>query len=191
MLRSLTFGALVLFCIASAGTAFAEDFARSGGYVGLSAFGVSSPQAEDELDDAIPFADVDIPATGGLGVYVGSRFHPHFSAEFEFDLVPDQDVEVNGSNAGNIKAYTGTASAKLYLLTGRIQPYLQGGGGVMHLGGSAAKSTTDFVGRVATGVDVYITENLVFDVSLDYLPAAGDLDDYDQVLYGAGIQFRF
>ena len=52
-------------------------------------------------------------------------------------------------------------------------------------------SETEVIGRFGGGADLYVTENVVFHFSVDYVLPGGSLDTFDYISYGAGIQYRF
>ena len=158
MPRLIAISALLVF--AGVGPALAEDneWSRDGPYLAIFI--------------AVPFqtteGGVDIePGFGGRGGY---RFHPHFSGEVQFEWLAPRDIKRGGSKAAKLKTVTATANAKGYLLTGRIQPYLLTGIGLMHsdldgttggFGGLPKKQSDDFLARFGGGVELYIDPETV------------------------------
>lgn len=189
--RSMFVGIPISIAIMTSMTApaFAGEWDRFGVYVGLDGFSVESPHYENELDnDGSTTKSVDIPATGAVALYVGARLHPNFALEGEFDYVPEQRVKVGGSTVNSEPVYSGTVNGKIHFTTWRIQPYVLLGVGAL---GTSHTAETDLVGRFGVGCDFYVTKNWLFSVSTDYLIGSGNFDDYDQLLSGGGVQYRF
>ena len=96
-----------------------------------------------------------------------------------------------------------TSNVKGFFLTGRYQPYLLVGAGVMTadttlrdtvgLPPSATGTESDeaFVMRFGGGIDLYATENVVVTLEADYVYPFGSLDDLRYVTIGWGVQYRF
>ena len=86
---------------------------------------------------------------------------------------------------------------KAYLLTNRIQPYVLGGLGFMHVeiedtvGVGLDFSDTFFAIRLGGGVDYYWTENIVLDVELGGVLTVDDPFDLNQFTFAFGMQYRF
>jgi opacity protein-like surface antigen len=137
----------------------------------------------------------------GLGVRAGYRFLPHLAAEAQFQWFSGADVELdvkaNKANAIQVETLTFTANLKAYLLTGRIQPFLLTGVGVMHLDADdkmniGIKTSGDaFVARFGGGLDFYINDHFAFVVDGGYLLPTGSLDNLNQVVWSVGLQYRF
>jgi hypothetical protein len=188
MPRLIAISALLVF--AGVGPALAEDneWSRDGLYLALI---LSVPFQTTEKG-------VDIePGFGGRGGY---RFHPHFSGEVQFEWLSPRDINRGGSKAAKLKTVTATANAKGYLLTGRIQPYLLTGIGLMHsdldgtnvgFGGLPKKQSDDFLARFGGGVEIYIDPETVLTLESNYMLPTGDASDLDHVLVSFGIQIRF
>jgi opacity protein-like surface antigen len=182
--------------------ASSEDFARSGFYLGLSVIGGAYTQVDEEIEDALQAlgysVDVDMDPAVGFDVYGGYRLHPHFALEAEFEMLPEAEIDVSGvGTVAELETWTLMANAKAFLLTGRAQPFLRVGVGAMDaeiestIGPSNRDGETDFAARFGGGVDVYLTEQIVFEAGASYVLPTGDLEDVDYVSFGGGIQFRF
>ena len=126
---------------------------------------------------------------------LGYRLHPHVAAEGEFEWLSEADVEIGGSNAGTIEAWTFMAGVKAYVLPDRVQPYLG-----LALGGMVAEAESgpldntesSFALRVGGGVDVYITRNIYGNFGISYvIPTDDMLDELDYVSFGWGFGYRF
>jgi opacity protein-like surface antigen len=100
-----------------------------------------------------------------------------------------------------------TTNTKGYLLTGRYQPFVLLGVGVMAAnyefvvrnevrdrhgwGHSWNDSQIDFVMRFGGGIDLYATKHVVVSAEVDYVLPFGDLEDLDYLSFGLGLQYRF
>jgi opacity protein-like surface antigen len=221
MARLILFSAILVFAGVVPVLAQEDDYARKGIYAGISMAGTSYLKVEDDVkDDFEPSGfgysggtDTDDPL--GLGVQVGYRFHPHFSAEAGFLWFSSSETEFSGeqfpdpadpngeiTDANNLSVFkletlNLTGNLKGYLLTGRIQPFVLVGGGLMHAnvddkfdlgtisGGSA------FAARFGGGVEFYVISNIAVVVDLDYVLPTGKLDRLNQFMWSVGLNYRF
>lgn len=178
------------------------DYGRSGAYVGVNIVGGFYTRFEDELEDQLSaigyVVSVDMDDGVGFGVYGGYRVHPHFAVEVEFEMLPDVDVGIDGlGDFFEIETWTLTANGKVFLLTGRTQPYLLAGLGVMEVdaedtvGVGVSVTDSDFALRFGAGLEFYVTESVVGSAGIDYVLPTGDVEYLDYVSIGVGIQYRF
>lgn len=205
---------LLLLCWATPGNA-QDDYARNGFYVGLAgtyAIDTFEDDVEDDINAELValgyVVDLDVEESFGINGRIGYRFHRNFSAEFEVEWLDgfESDVDEVAVPLGKIltidvETVTFTGNAKGYLLTGRYQPFLLVGLGVMTaetkvkdtvgLGFSESDRFTDFAMRFGGGLDLYATENVVISVGADYVLPVGDVEDLDYVSIGWGFQYRF
>ncbi len=197
-LTTATTTALTLIgaCLVSTAPAFSEeesDYARSGAYVGGSVIGGSYVRLDSASSD--PEAD---PAPG-FKLYGGYRVNPAIALEVELEMLMDSDIEANGlNNAAEVNSWIATANAKIFWMHDRIQPYTLMGMGMMSVtvDDSAGFSMNDpdrgFAMRFGAGLDFYLTRSIVASVGANYiLAAASEIEDFDLVTYGAGLQYRF
>jgi len=215
MKRLILFSAILVF--AGAGPALAEDegddFARNGIYAGVNMAGVYYTEVEDDVKNAIEAlgysGNTDMERPLGLGVHVGYRFHPHLSGEVEFlwftnsltdftgVLGGDPDANEVKFDAYKFETLNLTGNLKGYLLTGRIQPFLLAGGGLMHLNArdkvnlGTTSSGDAFVARFGGGVDLYLNPHVLFVVEGGYLLPTGKLDRMKGALWSVGLNYRF
>jgi opacity protein-like surface antigen len=198
----------------------------SGVYLGLS----GSVGVAVGLDDHVSVTNfrsqgarnglVSLESMAGVGLHarVGYRFHPHFAAEGQFEWISEWTINgrdsertnpTSSSEVGRAEAWTATANVKFYLLTGRVQPYLVGGIGLMRFQGDnrspliPANSrpifelNTDgvrdygFASRWGGGVDIYFTDQLSLVLGASYVIPEGQIDPYDYVSIEWGLQYRF
>jgi opacity protein-like surface antigen len=186
---------LIGVCFVFISPAFSEEseYARSGGYVGISAIGGSYTRIGSARTS--PEAD----ATAGVKVYGGYRINPAFALEIDVEWLAKSDIDTNGINgAAEIESWVATANTKIFWMHDRIQPYTLMGMGMMGatVDDSAAFSVNDpdngFAFRFGAGLDYYITRNIVASAGVNYiLPASQELEDLDIVTYGAGVGYRF
>ncbi len=193
--------ALVLFI--GSGPAAAQDFERSGLYVGGSWFRVGE-QFGDELDeqveDALDLDDADLSVgdTRGFGAVLGVRLGSRLALELVAERYDDLDIDhsIAGIPAsGDLELWAGLAMAKLYLFTGRVQPYLTAGAG--YLRGEVEIAGEDEVGHAAlgrggAGVEVYLSPNVLLNVQAAYSRGlTSDLEDLAYFTVGGSVIFRF
>jgi opacity protein-like surface antigen len=164
-------------------------FARKGAYVGFGGY-----YALENFDrDAAIEADLDIGADdgGGLDLRGGYRFHPRFSAELLFQYYFEFGVkEQNTGENDNFDGWSTTLNAKAYGLLGAVQPYAVVGLGALVFKEKKGEDA-GFLARMGGGVDLYLTDHIVVEAEVGYALPAGDLDDYQFVTFGGGIQYRF
>ena len=141
----------------------------------------------------------------GLVGQAGYRCHERVSAEIEVEWLDGFDGSAFRAADGKFREVdfepvAVTANAKGYLLTGRIQPFLLLGGGLLTVkrtekfiaaGTSASDTTTDFAMRFGGGIDIYTSRNIVLTWDIDYLLPFGSNEDLDYVSTGLGLQYRF
>lgn len=153
--------------------------------------GLAPPNTRiDEIDNGLD-ADEGV----GIEFYGGYRLSPYVAFELEFEMIPDVDVDLGGSGKiGELETWAITSNMKMFVLTGRIQPYGLMGLGVLHgdLGNSSgtglSRTDLNFAFRFGAGLDFYITKHIVVSAGADYvLPAGSELQDLDYVSFGGGI----
>ena len=112
-------------------------------------------------------------------------------------MLPQADVDIDGlGKIAEIQTWALTGNAKVFVLTGRTQPYALIGIGVLEaelefVGAGLSQTESGFAVRFGGGLDFYITENVVASAGVDYVLPTGDVEDLDYVSFGAGIQYRF
>ena len=106
---------------------------------------------------------------------------------------------MGSTESGQVETFAITANSKLFLLTGRIQPFLLVGFGLAHskiedsLGLGYDDDATGFAARLGGGVDIYLTEQIALWAKTTYLANSQEVDtiDINYVSFGAGLQLRF
>ena len=155
----------------------------------------------------------------GFDIYVGYRINKFFAVEAEFEMLPATDLDFSedieeseavvfpppprpaqtgtSGTLAELESITGSFNVKAFLPVGRLQPFALVGVGVADIEQQDAQdfsvwvSETEVIGRFGGGADLYVTENVVFHFSVDYVLPGGSLDTFDYISYGAGIQYRF
>jgi hypothetical protein len=201
-----------------------EDFARNGLYAGINMVGTVYTKIEDDAKTGIErglegltySGDTDTESPLGIGATVGYRFHPHLAAEIRFDWftnsvtdfngwlaavdgvpIPDDDKEETNFDILKVETLNLTGNLKGYLLTGRIQPFVQAGGGLMHANAKdkfnlgVVKNGDAFAARFGGGVDLYLNPHFFFVVEGGYVLPTGKLDELKSYLWSVGINYRF
>lgn len=206
MSRAIVFSMLLVFAGSDPVLAQEDDFSRNGIYVSADMAGTWYSEVKDDVKNDLAAAGfmngtVALENPLGLGVRTGFRFHPHFAGEAQFQWFANATVDYTDeqSNIDAIKfeSLAISANAKAYLLTGRVQPFVLAGAGLLHVNGKDKLSlgtTTEgdaFAARFGGGIEFYLNENFVVAVEGDYLLPTGSLDGYDQVIWSAGLQYRF
>lgn len=173
------------------------DYARTGLYVGASILGGSYLNLTDQLAKSTQ-DDLESDPSLGFDVYVGYRIHRFVAIEAEFEMLPSSDIDTNSSGTlSEVESLTGSVNAKFFAPLGRFQPFLLAGVGVADIENQPSSdvnvwvSDTEVMGRFGGGADIYITKNVVAHFSVEYIRPGGNLDDFDYMSYGTGLQYRF
>ena len=184
-----------------------DEFARRGWLVGGAGSYAVETFAEDALAEALgPSVDLSFDDSFGFNGRVGYRCHRRFSAEVEVEWLDRFKADVSASGSDKIatvdlEPVVVTANIKGYLLTGRYQPFLLVGAGLMTaeaklrdtagMGLSASERDTDFAARFGGGIDLYATKHVVLSVEAEFVLPTGDVKDLDYISIGWGFQYRF
>ena len=174
--RTLVIGFMILIVSSGVGRAEAPpevetNFDRDGLYVGLDAaflLDVSKTDLGGRAKD-----------TWGIEIFGGMRFNPHLAAEPQLEY------------SGAIQGVSFGPRFKAYILTKRIQPYLSFGIGLLN--GKVANGHHEWGGlmRMGGGLDWYLTDNIAFDLTVEYLYGIGRWSDLRNVRFAVGPQYRF
>ncbi len=81
-------------------------------------------------------------------------------------------------------------NGKLHLMTGRIQPFLMYGLGVMRVAGNGV-SDTDFAMRGGGGLDFWVTENIAVGAETEYVVPISNVRHFDYISVGLAMKYRF
>jgi len=165
---------------------------RLGVYVGIGGlYAMENFDRDAALDDPMQPLDIDAKDTGGPELRLGYRFHPRFAGELLFQYYADFNLSTGDDSIDDdFSGWTLTGNVKAYGLLGRIQPYAVLGLGALvfeHKQGS----DSGFVARLGGGLDLYLTDSVVFDVEIAYALPTGSIDDLPFATFAAGIQYRY
>ena len=143
----------------------------------------------------------------GVNGRVGYRCHRYFSAEVEVEWNKfSSDLTQPGyERLANVvsEPVVVTANAKGYFLTGRYQPFLLLGAGVMsadiklrdpvglEFTGLESENQNEFAMRFGGGIDLYATEHVVVSLEASYVLPFRSLDTLDYISVSWGFQYRF
>lgn len=185
-----------------------SEYARSGIYLGGGMTGAWYREVKDDVkDDLLALGptgsdihvDLEIPL--GLGATVGYRFFPRLAGEVQFQWYSNAIVEFDDErttfDAIKIETLALTGNMKGYLFTGRIQPFVIAGAGLMHANAEDKSilgfepDGDSFLARFGGGVDLYVNENFVIVTEGGYLLPTGKLSGLDAVTWSVGLQYRF
>jgi opacity protein-like surface antigen len=195
-----------------------DGYARRGWLVGVGgSYAMETFEDDAESDLRSPNVlgpTVSLSADDSFGVNgrAGYRCHRLFSVEVQGEWIDGFDADVSGipvsgfpvpppppPPSGTIDAepWVVTANTKGYLLTGRYQPFLLLGAGVMTADfdaqdtGLSNSTETNFAMRFGGGIDLYATKHVVVSAEIDYVLPFGNLAPLDYLSIGMGIQYRF
>ena len=144
----------------------------------------------------------------GFNVRGGYRFNEYVAAEGIYEYADKFGGSVVSPLTGrkrsaDVQTNMGAAGGKLILPLDRFQPYLWAGMGMLNANGNASiqrlngqtvrasDSNTGFMGRVAGGVDLFVTREISLYTDASYvMPATGPTDLYYFSL-GFGGRYNF
>ena len=207
-IKRLRVAVLALVAVSLAAPATGEDggYARRGLYIG--AGGVYALEQFDLSSGTVSVAgspvhlDVNGGDSWGAEGRVGYRFHPNVAAEGQLQYYDEFGLDLHASpgSSGQVATLDGMSvmgNVKGYPLTGRVQPYVLGGIGLLWLqledafGFGLEDNAVAFAGHVGVGVDAYLTDNLLLNLEASYLLPTGDLSDFRMIPISLGMQYRF
>lgn len=193
-------GACAIVALLTCGAARAEDeYNREGAFMGVGA------------SYEVPAFQGILTGRGGtswgFNVHGGYRFNEFVAAEGIYEYADKFGGSVvnplTGAKASaDVQTSMGMAGGKLILPLERFQPYLWGGIGMLNGNGNAkiqrsnrvlraSDSDTGFAGRVAAGLDYYLTPHVsVYSDASYVMPASGPSDLYYFSL-GFGGRYNF
>lgn len=137
------------------------------------------------------------------GAYVNARVGYRFLDFLAIEGIGEYEPHFNGTSgkylSADVSIWSGWLNGKVYPAarwTGFFQPYLSSGIGYMWAdtsGGVTNNNINDngFSGRFGLGADFFLTEHVFFTIDSAYLLPWGNPDEFDQVLVGGALQYRF
>jgi len=189
-----------------------DDFARRGWLVGVGgsyALETFEDDAEADYQGPLgPTANLSVDDSFGFNGRVGYRCHPRFSAEVEVEWLKGFESDLTQPGVVQLakvdfEPVVITTNVKGFLLTGRYQPYLLVGAGVMTADtkvrnpvglaftGVRSESDNAFAMRFGGGIEYYATEQVVVTLGADYVLPFGNLEALDYITIKWGLQYRF
>jgi hypothetical protein len=198
----VTIGCVVALVLCSGARVFAQDenYGRSGLYLGASLYHTSErldDRLDEEFEDVFPGSDLDVESVEALGAVLGLRMGSRFSLELIGEQYQDMDIDLDLglTPTAELQLRAAMLQGKLYLLTGRIQPYLMAGAGYLDaklkFAGLSERAAAP-LGRGGIGIDVYLTRNLVLQLQGAYSRGIGsELRDIEYFTFGGSAILRF
>jgi hypothetical protein len=173
-----------------------EGYARRGPYLG--AIGsVAYENFQGEIEDLLPGIDVDVQNSWGLNGSLGYRLHPRLALEAQGEWYSEYNIDLLGVEAASFEGWSVTGLGKIYLYTGRVQPYALAGGGYLDvelsdkLGLGLSEKQSGTVVKWGGGIDVYATHGIVVSLEGVYSLPLGNVKDLDFWTLGMGLKYRF
>ena len=201
---------VMLLCLLPVGAGAQDDYARSGGYLGIGGTYALHWFPGNFDDDVTGGPAVKTENSAGLNARVGYRFNSWAGAELEYEWVAGMENKVDGSKIFDLSYHTVTFNGKFsYPGWGRFQPYGLAGVGFAVLlldsrrsfGATLDDSTVGFAARVGAGLDVYLTKSWLLTGGIQLQvntakidnsgPAGDDVGTLFYVPIQFGVQYRF
>jgi len=162
----------------AAGPASAVEYDASGYYMGI--FGAAGFDVAGE----------DLEPSGGLDIKLGYRHGARFGSEIEGEWMQLYGAEEGG---GGVETWFATANGKVHVLTGRVQPFVAAGFGLVYLNdtrdvGGEGKSL-GVGGKVGAGLEVYLNPDLLVAPEVRFNWSAGTDIELRTVTVGLGLEF--
>ncbi len=152
---------------------------RTGWHLGAA----GSVQVEDFENLGARSADDSL----GMKLRLGYRCSPHLGWEFDYEWAESFDV----SDGSDVDLWALMSNAKWYPLTGRVQPFLVAGVGIVTADPETVGRGTDIGLRFGTGIDVYLTGNWALTLDGSYVVPTAKVKDRRYVSVGWGLLYRF
>ena len=133
---------------------------------------------------------IDTPNGWGIEAVAGYRWTPHVAFELQGEFIY-RDVD---SSASDWILPTVGPRVKYFILTDRFQPFVSAGMGLMRaeeVVGGENKWGWGGLARFGVGNDFYLTENVVLDVTFEYLHGTGSWHGLRDLRFALGTQYRF
>ena len=173
-----------------------EGYTRTGVYFGFHSMYMGE-LFESEIEDSLPGVDLEVDDSKGFNARFGYRLFPWLALELQGDYYDDYNIELLGVDAAELGGWSASLIGKFYPFTGRIQPYLLGGGGYMQvdlsdqLGLGLSEDSSGSVAQGGLGVDIYLTRHIVLNLESSYAYPMGGVADLDFWTVRGGLEYRF
>ena len=208
MKKTLSFlGCIVALFIFST----SANAANTGMYIGIGGTFAMENFDLDELDSLRQYGfDPKYDDTWGVNGKIGYKVNPYFSVELVLEYLPDfnynETARVSGTPVtidSDLDVFTAIIAAKFYPFQAKIKPYLTAGVGIMqasidtkvsapgYLSSSVSDDETDPCGKIGLGVDMFINQNISFNLEGAYTAGFSDLDEIQYFTVSAGLAYHF
>lgn len=206
MLLRLTLVSLLLLLPGLAQAEPGDGFARPGGYIGIGGTYAFHWFPGNFDEDVTGGPAVKTENGGGLNVRGGYRFNSWAALEGEYEWIAGFENKVPGQKLFDLSYHTVTANGKfIYPGWGRFQPYGLVGIGftILDLDDQAAQglflddTTVGFATRFGAGLDVYLSENWLFNAAVEMQVSTATIENSNPVgndvgsLFYIPVQFGF
>jgi opacity protein-like surface antigen len=138
--------------------------------------------------------------TLGADFRVGYRAHPRAAAELQFEWTDRFNESQGGVTTRQFHDnWSLSLNGRLFLLTGRWQPYALVGFGALHVNEEITAGPRigerghddDGVGRFGVGADLYGDEDIAINLEAVYVQGFGGLIEFAYASFAWGFLFRF
>jgi hypothetical protein len=193
----------LLFLTLLANASTAGEFDRHGWYVG--AGGGGAVNVFDAYVKNRTNGVVETQSAGTFNLRGGYRVWSWLALEGMYEGAYGYDVGIRGTRLADLTTHSLLGSAKLFIPTWRLQPYLMLGIGAQYGDFSGTvildrfdTERWDFMIRVGLGLDVYLTRHWLVNVEFapsvrfaSYTRIPSESTDNVSVTLSGGIQYRF
>ncbi len=173
-----------------------EGYARRGIYISFLP-SRSFEAFHDEIEDLVPGIDVSVDDSWALSGRVGYRINPRMAVEVQGEWYEEYNIDLLGVEAAEFQGWSAALMGRVYLLTGRFQPYALAGGGYLDvklsdkLGLGLSENSSGSMARWGGGIDFDATNRFVISMEGSYVLPLGGLEDLDFWTLGLGLKYRF
>jgi hypothetical protein len=142
-------------------------------------------------------AAFDVPAavgqqdSWGLDARVGYRVHPNLGLEAQYQWAARHELTGGGAQLNVVETNAGTGNARIFLLSGPLQPYVLLGVGVVHAALERGDDKLEAAFRGGGGFQVFFTDHIGAYAELTYLKPFTSLGDFNTVPIAFGGAYRF
>jgi opacity protein-like surface antigen len=190
-----TLGLSLTILVFSFGAALAEDdeesYGRDGIYLMLSgAFVLDESKSGSKFD-----LHTEGKNSGAIEAVLGYRWNAYLALEFQGEVsIRTNELTREGDDEAEESRYYWSAFGprfKYFILTGRIQPFVSTGIGILNHHYEGKGREWGGLWRAGAGLDYYVTDGLVVDFTLEYLHGTGRWTGLRDVRFALGPKYRF
>ena len=157
----------------------AVSFDRSGWLAGA--------LASFQFEDFSHLGALDADDSVGMKLRLGYRCSPHLGWEFNYEWAESFDL----SDGSDVDLWALTSDAKFYPFTGRWQPFLLAGVGILTADPIDEGNGTDITLRFGGGMEAYVTENVALAFDASYVLPTSKVKDLPYLSLSWGFLYRF